>query len=203
MLQTPMQRNSQLNTWKLLDGMGMDLPPQGGDSLLEWHRTIKGTSSWFSPNSAEYPPPAPDGVVSGVTSNTNSSLTSKYLEHLKASLSQQMSFSTSKPLLASPSSRWNTKKTPAQKPTYRAAPSETEGMGGKLQCSSRDERCCNDFLLTCTNVILTINFNDLPLCEGKGGRDLIFCNYFNCHPVVLFRAADFAVRWENTSILPF
>lgn len=49
-------------------------------------------------------------------------------------------------------------------------------------------------------MILTINFNDLPLCEGKRGRDLIFCNYFNCHPVVLFRAAGFAVRWEKTPI---
>lgn len=130
---TPMLRDHQLNVWQLRQGTGMDLPPQGGDGLLEQHITIKGTSSRFSPCSAEYPPLAPDRVVSGVTPNTNSSPTSKYSEHLKAFLSQQTGFSTSKPLLASPSNRCNTKKTQTQKPTYRAAPSETEGMGGKLQ----------------------------------------------------------------------
>lgn len=102
------------------------------DGLLEPHITIKGTLHWLSPCSAKYPPPAPGRVISGVTSNTNSSLTSKYSEHLKALLSQQTSFSTLKPLLASPSNRCKTKKTQTQKPTYRAAPSETEGMGGKL-----------------------------------------------------------------------
>lgn len=129
---TPRRRDRQLNTWQPWHGTGMDLPPRGGDGLLEQHITIKGTSSWFSPCSAEYPPPAPDRIVSGVTSNTNSSLTSKYSEHLKAFLSQQTSFSTLKPLLASPSNRCNTKKTQTQKPTYHAAPSETEGMGRKL-----------------------------------------------------------------------
>lgn len=65
------------------------------DGLLEPHITIKGTLHWLSPCSDKYPPPAPGRVISGVTSNTNSSLTSKYSEHLKAFLSQQTSFSTS------------------------------------------------------------------------------------------------------------
>lgn len=112
--------------------VGMDLSPRGGDGLLEPHITIKGTLHRLSPCSAQYPPPAPDRAISGVTSSTNSSLTSKYSEHLKAFLSQQTSFSTLKPLLASPSNRCKTKKTQSQKPTYRAAPSETEGTGGKL-----------------------------------------------------------------------
>lgn len=129
---TPTQRDCQLNAGQPWHGTGMDLPARRGDNPLERHITIKGASSWFSPRSAEYPPPAPDRAVSGVTSHTNSSQTLKYSEYLKAFLAQQTSFSTLKPLLASPSNRCNTKKTQTQKPTYRAAPSETEGMGGKL-----------------------------------------------------------------------
>lgn len=129
---TPKQRDL-LNAGQPWHGTGMDLPARGGDNPLERHITIKGASSRFSPCSAKYPPPAPDRAISGVTSNTNSSLTSKYSEYLKAFLAQQTSSSTLKPLLASPSNRCNTKKTQTQKPTYRAAPSETEGMGGKLR----------------------------------------------------------------------
>lgn len=123
-------RDHQLTAWQPWHATGMDLPPWGGDGLLEWHIPIKGASSSFSACPAEYPPPSPDRVVSGVTSSTNSSLTSECLEHLKAFLSQQTSFSILK--LTSLSSRCNKKKTQSQESTYRAAPSEAAGMGGKL-----------------------------------------------------------------------
>lgn len=106
-------------------GMGMEPAPSGW--RCHHQRQLR-----FSPCSTKYPPLAPDGVVSGVTSHKNSSLTQKSSEDLKAFLSQQTSFSTTKPLLTSPSSRCKMKKTQTQKLTYRAAPSETEGMAGKL-----------------------------------------------------------------------